>query len=100
MNHFVANKLSWKGKFLIVSALAGLADSFVASVVLTKSLKSSHENLLKKEVFPAWFQKDRVVNPSRLFFELDDNNNNEPTIYHAGMYLYRNKLDLNKLSKD
>lgn len=85
---------------MIVSALAGLADSFVASVVLTQSLKSSHENLLKKEVFPAWFQKERVVNPSRVFFELDDNNNNEPTIYHSGMYLYRNKLDLNKLSKN
>ena len=85
---------------MIVSALAGLTDSFVASVVLTKSLKSSHENLLKKEVFPAWFKKDRVVNPERVFFELDDNNNNEPSIYHAGMYLYRNKLELIKLSKD
>lgn len=96
----VASKLSWKGKFLIVSALVGVADSFLASVVLAKSLKGSHESLLKKEVFPAWFQKDRVINPERIYFELDDNNNNEPNIYHSGMYLYRNNLELNKLFKN
>lgn len=70
---------------MIAATTLGLIDSFIVSFVTTKSLKDTRESLLKKEVFPAWFNKERVVNPERVFFELDDNNNNEPTIWHSSM---------------
>jgi len=86
LNQLVQNKISFKGKFLIVSGAVGLIDSFLVSVALTNSYRNTHASLLKKEVFPAWFNKERVVNPDRVFFELDDNNHNEPTIWHSAMY--------------
>ncbi len=85
MASFIQSKLPWKGGFLVASAAVGLFNSFFASVVLGRSIISKHESLLKNEVFPAWFKKDRVVNPDRVFFELDDSHNNEPTIWHTAM---------------
>ena len=74
-----------KGRFLIVSAGAGLVTSLLTSIILASSLRGTYQNMLKNEVFPAWLQKDRVVNPDRVFFELDDNHHNEPTIWHSSM---------------
>ena len=85
LNNLVSTKLSFKGKYLAVSLGAGLITSLFASIIMANSLVSSKQNLLKNEVFPAWFQKDRVVNPDRVFFELDDNRNNEPSIWHSAM---------------
>jgi hypothetical protein len=70
---------------LVASAGVGLLNSIFASAFLAKSIRSKHESLLKNEVFPAWFNKDRVVNPDRVFFELDDGHNNEATIWHTAM---------------
>lgn len=86
LGHFIESKLAWKGRFLVTSAVVGLVNSFVASIFLAKSIRNSHENMLKKEVFPAWFSREQVINPDRVFFELDDTKHNEPTIWHAGMY--------------
>lgn len=88
LNEFVQNKISYKGKFLIASATAGLITSLFVAVGLTGSLRNTREALLKKEIFPAWLNKEKVVNPQRVFFELDDNNNNEPTIWHSSMYYF------------
>lgn len=78
-----------KGKFLIASVAVGFVDSLLITLFLTKSYRNTHESLLKKEVFPAWNHVERVVNPERIFFELDDNNHNEPTIWHSSMYLLK-----------
>ena len=85
LHHLVSTKIAVKGRFLLVSAGAGLVTSFFASWILTSSFGSSRQSLLRNEVFPAWLQRDRVVNPDRVFFELDDNHHNEPTIWHSSM---------------
>jgi hypothetical protein len=85
LNNFVATKLTMKGKYLVASAGLGLFASALSSIVFASSIRGTHENLLRNEVFPAWTQKERVVNPDRVFFELDDSHHNEPTIWHTAM---------------
>jgi hypothetical protein len=68
LNEFVQKKISYKGKFLIAAAAVGVVDSFLLTIFMTKNLRSTQESLLKKEVFPAWLQSERVVNPDRTFF--------------------------------
>lgn len=85
LNNLVATKLTMKGKYLVASAGLGLFASALSSIVLASSIRGTHENLLRNEVFPAWTQKERVVNPDRVFFELDDSHHNEPTIWHTAM---------------
>ena len=85
LNNIVSTKLSMKGRFLIASFGVGFVASALTSVFLVSSFRNTHQNLLKNEVFPAWLQSNRVVNPDRVFFELDDNHHNEPTIWHSSM---------------
>lgn len=47
LTHLVEAKLHFQGRYLALSALVGLVNSFVASVFLTKSVKTTHESMLK-----------------------------------------------------
>jgi hypothetical protein len=85
LNNLVATKLTMRGRYFVASLGVGLVTSFFSSILFTSSVKGTYEKLLKNEVFPAWTQKERVVNPDRVFFELDDSHHNEPTIWHAAM---------------
>ena len=80
-------KIPWKGSYLATSVAIGLVESFVATFFFTSSVRNTHASMLKNEVFPVWLNKERVINPDRVFFELDDNKLNEPTIWHSGLYL-------------
>ena len=85
LNNFVATKLTMKGKYLVAALGTGLFTSALLSIGFASSTIATNENLLRNEVFPAWTQKERVVNPDRVFFELDDSHHSEPTIWHTAM---------------
>jgi hypothetical protein len=84
--NFIHNKLKTKS-VLAVALGVSLIDSLLVASMLSSSLKSKRIDLLRNEVFPMWTQSERVVNPERVFFELNDDHHNELNIWHSGMYV-------------
>ena len=87
MANFIHNTLKTKS-VLAVALGIGLIDSLFVAGLCSSSLRSKKNDLLRNEVYPVWNQAERVVNPERVFFELNDDRHNELNIWHSGMYVF------------
>ncbi len=68
LNNFVKAKMPWRAAHIVTSVLFGQFASYVSSIIFVKQIRSKQDNLMKNEAFPAWFNKEQVVNPDRVFF--------------------------------
>jgi hypothetical protein len=64
-----------------VSALTYLVSSFG----VISRVHSEEKRVITNNSHPGWYDKNRVVNPNRVFFELDDSRNNQISILHSGL---------------
>lgn len=58
---------------------------FASTIGAISSVRSEEKRLINSNSHPGWYDKNRVVNLNRVFFELDDSKNNEINIIHSGL---------------
>ena len=81
----VTSKFSHKSAgSLLALGSAGLTY-FLTSFAVISSVKSESNRIINRNSHPGWYQKDRVVNADRVFFELDDHKDNGINIIHSGL---------------
>ena len=73
---------------LLSGAAAGLVGFELFSLYGSSRLTSIKRDLvLSSQGIPLWSNLRWAVNPDRAFFELADDRQNEPLIFHSGLYL-------------
>ena len=71
----------------LLSGVAGFVGSYLVFDEIGTRQRADFEQkiALNSENLPLWVSKRAAVNPDRVYFELIDSNDNEPSIFHSGL---------------